>query len=967
MTAALPPSARSALENGRPTFLLEAAIKDADGNPATLWFDQERLGRTTDALDYPASTTLLPVLATDFEVDQVLDLDEMAALIPRLFRTVNLVDAAVGEGDDGPPTYPVRQLVHSHIWTGGRVTLYALPAGAQSLRERVAIATGRPAIEPSTNPVETGDRFIALSLDSPLKIVGERDAEVETYVGVPSGWRNLSGDQSVSVAHIAAYDITSFTLLSRFQSAGFGAGGVSALWRRLSGSSNWTTINNFSTGRLRWSIGDGVTTAFIAETPSGQILDDGVVHTLIAAIDGDRRFYLAVDGVKVAEGAPPFAPATPAVATMIARGMTGYVTDQRMVNGYLEFEQAVALQRTAPAAEDLDLSVIGYWRFDDGAGTAVTDYAPAGNDGTASGVEDTDFEWVPTDLGMLELAGRAMPWVHGTITNAPAEPIDPQRDRYRINDRAIALPAAPSIQLRARGFGVSSADGGGGVRTTTSTLDEPATFSQSSDVLYQDLLAEILPLRCGLALGTGISEESLSTLGQLLPDVAGYAGRSGGDVPKVSALLEALLGGAGAHLRETPYGVAAAGYWLPPVSPGPDGESAVLEHLGLPDPIRVPPPGATLYASYTVAVAVRCFSTFGTPADKDEFLATELLAGSAFAAHYRPGSDDILFLLGSDGRGRSGIVFGDSVSSVPVFATTKGGLPIGEWIWIFGRADATGGTRKIYTAAPGGTVTELASAAYAGVAAGDRPGDGYTALGGRPGGQASLAGSVAHYALWGAALSTADMNAVVAAGSPGAVPTNLVSHVPGTEGSGDFVEDVVAGTTALIHSQRWAPRLTLSAFGMPGTVELRREWPLRPARKIQVAYRPNFRPMAAGDLAGDASGPLTVAERAALRAEWKEDLWSAGPDDGIDIRLETPFFRALTAQRLIELIRLRRSADPRRYVREVLLRDAGKSLVQGEEIRLNDLRLPDSSAGSWTGRCTSMMRAAYSLRMGLIG
>lgn len=958
------------LEAAAPWYIAQAAVYDRDTEAEVeLWIPQSDLpspgwatagGIQTGPLDYPADETFEavgPVLSTDFLIDQALELDGFAALIPQQLRDLKLVDEPNPGDPNAPPSRPVRTVAQSYRWTGGRVTLYAVPRGAASLRERVALATGIPAEEPTAD----GDE-ITIPLDSPLKLIGEKNVEVERYVGAPSGWQRLNGNQEVSVPHIAAYNITAFTLLTRFKSSSFATTGSPIFWQRTDGGNGiWTRIQALgdSSGRIRWTIGDGATTSNIVTTDSSAPLDDGEPHTLIAAIDGDRRFYLAIDGEIVAEGTPPFAVATPAAATLVARNNDGgYITDQRIVNGFLEVEQAVALQATAQQTDDLDLSTLGYWRFDDGAGTTITDYAPSANHATASGVEDTDFEWVPTDLGMAELAGRAMPWAHGAFWNAPVDAHDHQRDRYRVTDREITEPAIPTITLRARGVDILHGDAGGGVLTTATTLDEPVTWAQLKAVLYEDMLREMLPIRAALALGDDLSDESLAMLGRLLPDTAGYAAPQG-SIPKVTALLEELIGQPGGHLRMAADGLAIAGYLLPPVSPGPDGESPVLEYAGLSRAIHVPPPDSTTYQDYTVCAWVKDFAGFGSPSNAAEVGSTDLLPCSTYACHYDPADpDEILYLLGSDGRVRSGLVFGDSTSTAPFYVTAPGSLPIGEWVFVAGVADASStATRYLYRMLVGGLgVEKVASGAYSGVVVGDRPGDGYTALGARPDGTAAMVGSIAHFAFWGRALTEAELD-TVATGTPLDVATGLVSYVPGTEGDGDFIEDVVADQSAIIQGQRWAPRLRVDLHALQGRAELGAELVQRPAKEILARYRPNHRPITGADLAGS----LSVAERRSFIEEHREAAWREGPSDGQEVVIHTPFLHAIAAQRIIELQRQRRAEG--RYTRDLTLSRSAYTLNLGEEVRLDNL----PAGGSWTGRVVALSRRAHEIKAGLWG
>jgi hypothetical protein len=970
-----PETARESLEAGRPSFLARCDVFDSAGDQVELWFSQEGKFLETESLDHPASTSMRSMLSESFAIDQGLELDSWEALVPQRLRSLRLRDYPVGAGTGNAPAPRLdRGELLSYTWSGGLITLYALPAGALSSRERVAIASGSPSKDsdqgrPSGEPIIDGE-YIQIDLNPTLETIGGKEILARRHSGPPIGWRRLSGNQMVEAPHSAAYDITSYTLIARFRTPAFdvGAGAISRLFRRV-GTTNqiWTEILAISAGRLQWRIGNGATTQALISTPASLDLADDEPHVLACSIDADRAWWLAIDGVVLGSGAPTIIPATPAAVTWLAYNIDGFWCDGRILNGYLEPEQALPLAETAPEADDSDLSVLGYWRGDDGAGTTVTDYSPLGNHATATGTKDTNFAWVPTDLGMVEQGGRVMPVAHGQLAHAPAERIDPQNLRYRITDRDIVNPASPIIDLKERGsslgtIGIAYTDQGGGVLAKAGATEalEPVTWSQGAEVPYEDLLAELLEVRAGI-ISSGLSRGSISMIGRVLPDSAGWAAAAGGGTTKRVEMLSSVLSGTGAHIRQTPDGIAIVGYWLPPVSPGPDGESPALEWAGVPRAVHLPPPGSTLSSSYTICCWVKSYSGYGSPRNVLGTSASELLPDSVLMAHYRPGSSDRLFVLGTEGRARSSLVVGDTVSSSPKFLVARGAFRLGEWMFVAAVMDSSGATRQLYRMFQGGSAVELlATGAYSGVASGDRPGDGYTALGAYPGGEHALVGSMGHIGMWDGVLSESDLTAV-ATGTPLDRPTGLLYYVPATEGGGDFLRDAVAGHSALIQGQRWAPRAIYDLFEMSETAVLLPERRLRPAKSIRVSYRPNYQPLEGGDVLAS----LTAAERQALKKPWREVSWFGGPDSGVEIAVETPFYHSTGAQRVLELIRIRRAEG--RYLRPVRLYEQGKSLLLDEEVRLDNIILPTGLPGSWTGRIASISDRAYERTLGLGG
>jgi hypothetical protein len=134
--------------------------------------------------------------------------------------------------------------------------------------------------------------------------------------------------------------------------------------------------------------------------------------------------------------------------------------------------------------------------------------------------------------------------------------------------------------------------------------------------------------------------------------------------------------------------------------------------------------------------------------------------------------------------------------------------------------------------------------------------------------------------------------------------------------------------------------------------------PLRPARTVRAFYRRNDRPLTDSEIVGAALG-----ERVALRKPWQEVSWNDGPEEGVEVRLETPFFRSSAGQRVLELGRIRWAEG--RVARDLLLQGLGHTLDLTDEVRVNNL--PEPAGGSWTGRVVWIGRKAYSLPLGLWG
>lgn len=938
---ALPLSASLALERGRPWHLLRADVRDAVGDEVTLWYGER--GYTPAAEDHPSGLStdrIPPALEPDWEIESALGLDDFEGTSTERLQGLSLRDPGVAGAAD-VPLRPLREQVLDHDWKDGSLTLYAVPVTATSLRERVAIASGVSAKEPSVS----GDR-IDIEAESRLEVIRKRDIAVNHYVGCSGGWGVISGQTAlISVPYIVAYDITSFTLMSRFRCPGFSTTGgeLTMLWSRVGTTDEvWSRIYAVGdgSGRLQWIIGDGSSSSALATTDAATPLDDDQIHTLIAAIDDDRRFYFSIDGKKVAEGTPPFAAATPSAVLWIARNLEGWISDQRFIAGFLELDDAASLQGVRPANEEVDSSYRGYWPLDDGAGTAATDQSGHANHGASTGTEDTDFEWAPTDLGMTEQAGRAMPWAHGQIFNAPADRHDEQRARYRLTDRAITTPSA-DVQVRTRGFEVTHTSLEEGVVGFGSELDEPVTWGQAVEHRYPEVLREVFQVRAGLTLGTEVDDEAITALGRLFSGGAAIAGEAGGDTPKVGDLLDRFVGGFGVHIRQSADGLLEPGILLPPLSPGPFGDPA-LEWLGLPRPIVVPPPDTTRYADYTVVVWIKIWSLYG---DLGTFGADTGNVGAIIASHYEPGVADLRYFLATDGGERGGIVFGDDVSS-ELFVSAPGALPSDEWVMIAGRADATAGARKIFRALAGETtVEEVASGSYSGVVDAERPGDQYTSVGAASDGSSSLSGGVAHFAFYGAALSTGQLDAIAAAGPDGHT-SDRVHHLPLTEGDGPFVRDVDTGIRSILLGQRWAPRLVVDLHSHADSVQLLEERRVSPAKSIRALYRPNFRPLDGGDLAAE----LNAAERRAMAQEAREVSWDRGPDAGRDLELRTPFYLRTGGERALSIARLR--FEPDRRARDLRLNNGGRSLAHMDEVRVDNL----PGGESWTGRVVGLVR-----------
>lgn len=782
-------------------------------------------------------------------------------------------------------------------------------------------------------PIVTADD-VTFELQSPMERL-DVPLRVNRYLGIPTGVKWLTATGSASAAHIAAYNLTSFTLIHRF-CVHSNPTALATIWLKqisFSDRNFYGFMNTLGNLECHASIG-GVDKTLLS---SGEDWADGLWHTVVWGLLDKTTTYLMIDGAVVDEETAQLTGSVDVQTAAVSFGINlvnGTSLDVAIVNSYLGPDEARVF--TANAIESDATGVVASWRCDDNGGGTITDYSPNGNDATLSGVVNTDYEWAPSDLGTPEWAGKLMPAVHGIVFNAPLHYHDTIRERLRGHD-GIADPGFEFTEVRSRGAILTEpadySDLGDGIIEAVGELDEPTNYDADcvEESRYPYAVTRALCLNRGGFETSDLNANWSSSFSTLLPVKSGILIQ---DNQNLSAAMSWFLRGLSAHARYEPTASEFIfHHLLPPIGVGPYGsEKAVVEFTG--DGTSKIDFGniANPTGSITLACWVKTFRGL-----------TDVTAGSF-------GSSPLISKISGLGIGYGLSVGSDGtisfyLSGVGELVTTSPfTLKLGTWYFICAVFDNSLDTQTIYIAAQGDTPVIVA------VATG-RTGTPTTSsiplyVGNNSAGLTPHAGSIVYPQVWGKAHSAAQVTALMSA-MPTGPTTDLLMFAPLTDGpdAGTTVSELALGGTGTMSGLlRWAPKLVVD-LSLAANTEFS-ERALMPLSKLRMLYRKNYDVLTQADIA------LGVSQDTSrnLKTGFSE-LSLSLPDvlgDYLDTRafesIESPLYDESAARYVFNLM-LDRFRPGRRYgVLSGLSRD-GLLLDLTDEIKIISSR-HDLSSGA---------------------
>jgi hypothetical protein len=836
-TWALDPDAQIEL-----TVEMESLNPDADVEENLLYSTR---GRFTGQRDFPANVEMPPLLF------------DPGSLSIRLTEDLlfGQAEGSLGRVQLRNPRNILNFLMDRTL-AGRRLTVRAGRANWRTHRWFEPIYSGLMEGEP------TVEEIVDVALQSPYRQL-EQNLSARRYIGIPTCIA-LSGAGHQAV-HVAAYNLTRFLISFRFIAGTVPVGVDVGLTKSSSISAdNFTLYIEAATAAVvgRASIG-GNNHAIFLRSVSGTSYADGKVHLAALGVDADQLTYLVVDGEVVSQAVPPGLVDMPASALSFF-GFTGEKVFDVRLYGYCPDVQEVQSILAVRASGD-DPGMVGMWPCDDGLGAVATDYSTTANPITFAGTVNINYTWAPTDMGEQDQVGAQFQIAAGAVYNGPALLIDNNRQRFRVSDGALL----GGLTVRTKGeVNATWTDGGDGVIAFPTLVSEPVTFDHGPEPLFgfdsfnqfPTVLEGLMQARMGL---TEESYDPIATkaLGTLIPYHVSFLAE--GEMARTQA-LEDLIGGQGGHYRLDRDGRIVPGMILPPVSPGPVADEAVLEFLGTQGRSRVvwnvPGKAALAAGSFTIAFWVKSFAIDRFVDQGDALL--PFPSYQAIAHNRDAGVGGYYVGFNRRDQGSIGFEVPSMTGGLLAFSPT-GTVPWGTWTFVVGRYDLAASKFSIWAGLLGRKMVKVLEQTVTGVPS---TAAGALELGGRFITSSalelgSLCGALSQYQVRTGALSDAGIQALQDAGGVPTFPDATVTfYAPLNDGTGPYALDVVSGTRGRVWGARWAPRMVLDFRRGLSKSKLKVKR-LRPAWDAIVEWGRNYRPLDNADIAAT----VTATEKAKLK------------------------------------------------------------------------------------------------------
>ncbi|MEG4838227.1 DUF4347 domain-containing protein, partial [Microcoleus sp. B9-D4] len=221
---------------------------------------------------------------------------------------------------------------------------------------------------------------------------------------------NLTGTGSVSIANSSTFNLTSaITVEASFKSNGFSKAWESIIGK---GDSSWRIARGGQTGTgnsLEFAIGTDAGTQVVVGTTN---VNDGQWHHVAAVYNGSTM-SLYIDGVL--EGTLNYAGGIPTNAFDVLIGANAQVTG-RNFNGQIDEVRVWNTARTQAQIQgsmnqNIDpntAGLLGYWKFDEGAGVTASDISGTDNSGTLQSGATWVTDTIPPTVALTSAAAATV-------------------------------------------------------------------------------------------------------------------------------------------------------------------------------------------------------------------------------------------------------------------------------------------------------------------------------------------------------------------------------------------------------------------------------------------------------------------------------------------------------------------------------------------------------------------------------
>lgn len=869
--------------------------------------------------------------------DDRIEGDELEALAEQTFTPVKLDNTPTAPGAAGPWDFLADRSL------AGRPIAILAGAPEAAIATYEAVATGVMAGEPIFDGGE-----VLIRRKGPLDLL-DVDLDVASYVGEPGALRVLVSGNGAATADHASHHLTRFTLAGRFRADNVSSAAQNILSSRRTGTTaeNWNVFLRGSAtatpGVLRATYSVAGAAGALTLT-SGDAYDDGQWHWWALARRPGQA-YLMVDGVVVAESTSPGTPDTPTSGITMGSGFfgPGDLCDLRAYDQFIAADEMRSAMAVRAAGDEEGL--VGLWRADDQLGNTLTDYSATAAHGTISGTEDVDFEWLSSDLGTAELAGRSMPALIGDVWHAEADLVDPHRERWRASDR-MNLGGTPTVRDQGELLSVSTDYAWAlpdAVLELVAEAGEPLTVGRPT--LAGDggggMVGEVLPEIVADTAGSGstyagrgplaIADLDSSRLEAMYQARCGLATRKR---PVREVAEEFLRGGLG-FLAADRDGVLRADVLVPPTSPSPR-DGACLEFSAAPNSFgRVTwnpvadVTSATGHLSFALWVKVHRWGPSEESVSGSRHRITLLDFGGAVN-----GATATLYLSLAAGvprleweRGAAATLRSASLGSI--FANARN-----DWHFIAAVNDPTAGTATFYHAKQGGTLAAIGATTDLGFTGAPTAGALWVGQD-RLFNDAAFRGSIFEPQVWKDARTLAELQGLMATPPVGNESDLIFYATLDGAGATSLVDKVSSAAPTVQGDVREVPDLTIDLRLDPKPFAFRR---LRPAHEIAVEYRRNFAPLGPADIVATVDQEDALDLRTEARFERWEDPTIAA--DYLDSRAVTiPSYWATRTGAMATLRLGRYRLAPERQLAE--LSDAGRRallLAVNNEVRVYGYR-----------------------------
>lgn len=961
-----------------PTVDVDITVRLEYYNPTTdaieeSWYSN--IGRITGPDSYPADTIMLPLLIDAGTLAARLEADAYfgGVVLPSRepIRLDNRPDdisiSTTGPLDSWPELSfygrPVEIRIGRRWSTPPRPGIDGIVA---SHRRFEIVACGIASQEPTVTTEEA-----TLPLGPPSTMLSER-IHVYHNVGIPYGIKSLTSSGYLSIPSHTAYDTDAFTIYLRVLIPAAGVPGldhVCTLTQRQTNSSliQWKIIL-FSEDSNSPSQIQIISNANSGD-PSVNVLTGGGYNIdryvdIIYGVDSSRHWYAYVDGMKVGSGTPaaiPHIAATRDIEVLYASSVNISVCDFR-IDKYVDEDEALS---RFSARREPDTLTLAMHRCDGGSGDIVTDYSTYANHGDLQGTDVTDRLWVLTYLGSAELVGTFMPYSGGVLYHAPTQPIDPDNNVYRYNDRDRTVGA--DLEIRAKGFVLIPGVGndyiepvdGSGTIDIDGAVDQPVTFGLpvSTATAHEDerihiprLVKDELISRGSLSPLT-CDQDSFSALRKLLPSRGGFYFDA---PPTVADFLTSILSPTGSYYGLDTSGRVMASMFMPAINPGPYGQDNLLELVGYPMQGVVLPYDASYDLTQSAEWSITCWIKLHRPP-------IDLSTSSTFT--YFPSGMTIVdhisgatgYYVGIDGRDGN-LIFGapDVTSLTTSLHYLKLNLRLKPETWYAVHAVGALEQRSIKIWDLEGRSTfafEATSATALAATIGAPVLIGHGVRGSFVGSMAYVVGaSTAHTGSYFDTWHTTEPELADEAGS------RFWIDLRDGAASGDYALEQVQQRYARISGCRWCPRLVLDsslpfASSIPSTRRMVPSW------RAAGQYKHNRSVLSGSNVAAGVS----AADRVSLSLPHLSEIDSSATLrtnylNSRDITLQTPFLSPADTDEVIRTLRARlgvdrRASDVLNWYRDLLC------LGVSDEVLVKDARW-------YSGEGRAMRVIAWLMRMG---